>query len=480
MTQPATETKTSHLAGDRETHLVIAFFALYKTARMVDRDNRTYTDKRNDFFAKLEEEIDAEGQCAIKVFQDRYFVNEKMVRLSADQLKSAGTIVQEWQTLGIGGVTFASNITAEHLDKFIDTVTAERASTENREQISETLKALGLSSVSLLAAHEELMVDGDAVQQRQQMRKMARSSFFRAMSTVNDVMANVVDEKDLNVARTKRVVHSLIDMLLQDESSLIELASIKSYDDYTYAHSTNVCIYSLTIGVRIGMDRSRLSELGFAALFHDIGKVRLPHDLISKPGAYDENDWAQMQRHPLLGAKTILRNMEFNMHTARAARGAFEHHINSDFTGYPSLRHDRREPTLFSRIIAIADTFDALTSGRVYIKKAIPPDEVIRKMRYQMTAKFDPLLLKIFMDIVGIYPAGSLVLLSTRELALVLTQNDVDKTRPYVKIVGDRDGLFDEPQWADLSDPANAHRTIVRMVEPEKYGLNLQRFVLQD
>jgi len=476
-TQPAA---TGHLAGDRETKLVIAFFALIKTARLVDRDNRTYLDKRDDFFARLEREIDAEGQCVLKVFQNRYFVNEKLVRLSDDQLESAETVVQEWKTLGIGGVRFAASLVRDDLDQLITTLSDQKASEDNREAIAERLKSLGIEAVSLLAAHEETVGEVDTTERRQRYRQLARSSFFRAMDTVQNVMAAVSDEKDMNVARTKRVVHSLIDLLLQDESSLIELTAIKNYDDYTYAHSTNVCIYSLTIGVRIGMDRSRLSELGFSALFHDVGKVRLPHDLIAKPGAYDENDWVQMQRHPLLGAKTILRNMEFNMHTARAARGAFEHHINRDFTGYPVLRHDKREPTLMSKIIAIADTFDALTSGRVYIKKAIPADEVIRKMRYQMSAKFDPLLLKIFTDIVGIYPAGTLVLLSTEELALVLTQNDTDKTRPYVKIVGNREGLYDEPRWLDLADPANADRAIVRMVEPEKHGLNLQQFVLQD
>jgi HD-GYP domain-containing protein (c-di-GMP phosphodiesterase class II) len=300
------------------------------------------------------------------------------------------------------------------------------------------------------------------------------------MESVQEVIVNAGQNQEINVAKTKRVVHSLIDHITRDEQSMIELTSIRDYDDYTYAHSINVTIYALTVGVRMGMDRGRLSQLGFAALFHDVGKVKLPTDLIRKPDAYDENDWVQMQMHPNLGAKTVLRNLEFNQHTARAARAAFEHHINSDFTGYPRLHYRRREPNLFSQIISIVDSFDALVSGRIYIKKAIPPDQVLKKMRYQMNDKFQPFLLKLFNDIIGIYPAGTLVLLSTEEIALILTNNQQEPSRPYVKIVGNRQGLLEAAVWVDLNQVEHADRRIVRRIEPEHYGLRIKDFVLAD
>lgn len=260
----------------------------------------------------------------------------------------------------------------------------------------------------------------------------------------------------------------------------MELTAIKDFDDYTYAHSTNVCVYALTVGVRLGLDRPRLSQLGMTALFHDLGKIKLPADLIRKPDAFDENDWVQMQLHPMLGAKTILRNLKFDAHAARAARGAMEHHINSDFTGYPQLRLDKRPPNLFSKIITIVDTFDALTSGRVYIKKKIEADEVFKKMRFQMQVKFDPFLLKIFNDIIGVYPAGSLVLLSSNEIAMILTNNETDKARPLVKIIGDRDGLFAKPTWANLASEEHRHRRVIRIIDPERYGIDIKNFILED
>jgi HD-GYP domain-containing protein (c-di-GMP phosphodiesterase class II) len=420
-------------------------------------------------------------EVIIKAVHDRYFVNDLLVRLDEHTQVGAETVVKEWRRLGVGGVVFDHRISPDQVASFLQFMATEKPSVNNLEALSAQLAELKIPYVKLLSMREAgADVPTLSEEARRQFRQMARRTFVRAITTVQDIVLNTAHDKDINTSKTKRVVHSLIDHIAQDESSLLELAAIKDYDDYTYAHSTNVCVYSLTMGVRLGFDRPRLSQLGFAALFHDIGKVKLPADLIRKPDAFDENDWIQMQKHPQLGAKTILHNLKFDTHTARAARGAFEHHINQDFTGYPVLRHQRRRTGLFARIISIVDTFDALTSGRVYIKKQIPPDEVIRKMRYQMQSKFDPFLLKIFNDVIGIYPAGSLVLLTTEEIALVLTNNEKDLARPYVKIIGNRAGLLAEPLWVDLSAADNLERKIVRFVDPASHGLDIKDFVLTD
>jgi HD-GYP domain-containing protein (c-di-GMP phosphodiesterase class II) len=402
-----------------------------------------------------------------------------MVRFDDGGLSGAYAIVAEWNTIGLGGVDFHLGISSEELDKFIRFISAIKPSKTNIDDLAVKLKEQRLDGIKLLSA-KQISVDQPALPDEiiKQFRTSARSTFFKAMSVVEEVLVNTQHDRDINISKTKRVVHTLIDHITRDESSLIELSAIKDYDDYTYAHSTNVCVYALTLGVRLGFDRGRLSQLGFSALFHDVGKVKLPHDLIRKPDAYDEDDWIQMQRHPLLGAKTILRNMKLDVHVARAARGAFEHHINEDFTGYPLLRYKKRTTTLFSKIISIVDTFDALSSGRIYLKASLSPDRVLKKMYYQMSQKFDPFLLRIFNDIIGIFPAGSLVLLTSDEIALVLTNNETHKDRPYVKIVGNRDGLLENPLWVDLSQAEHAHRSIIRLIDPKRYGLDVKDFIL--
>ncbi len=481
MTEVAEQQAGRLLGGQIESKLLTTFFVLYKTARILEANNNAYTNQLNNFYSAFTELGKTSGTIILKTFSGRYFVNDKMVRFNDSGLSGAASVVSEWKKLGIGGVHFEPTVTKKQISSFMRFLSKTKPNEDNLESLSDALKQHGLDNVTLLAARDEGAGGASLDEETRKMfRKMARKTFFQAMDTVQEVVVNTMHDRDINISRTKRVVHSLIDQITRDESSMLELAAIRDFDDYTYAHSTNVSVYALTLGVRLGLDRARLSQLGFTALFHDIGKVRLPKDLISKPDAFDEDDWIQMQSHPTLGAKTILRNMKLDIHVARAARGAFEHHINSDFTGYPYLHYKKREPTLFSKIISIVDSFDALTSGRVYLKKSLTPDVVFKKLRYQMSIKFDPFLLKLFNDIIGIYPAGSLVLLTTDEIALVLTNNDIDKSCPYVKIVGNREGLLKTPLWVDLTQPEHSERKIVRQVEPERYGLDIKDFVLKD
>lgn len=469
------------LAGQADEKLVNLFFVLYKNARIVDKNNPVFKRQCANFLEQLEVLLEDSNEATVKTIAGRYFVNQKLVRFDDHGLSGAAAIVSEWKTLGLAGVKFFANLSLDEVEHFFTFMAGIKPKTQNLESLSETLKSHKQCGIQLLSAKElEPEVPFVTEEIRRQFRAAARTTFFKAVAIVEEVVVNTAQGKDVNISKMKRVVHSLIDHVMSDEQSLLELASIKSFDDYTYAHSTNVCVYALTLGVKLGLDRGRLSQLGFSALFHDIGKVKLPTDLIQKPDSYDENDWIQMQLHPLLGTKTILRSLKLDTHTARAARVAFEHHINADFTGYPMLRRQKRPLNIFSKIISIADTFDALTSGRVYLKSAIPPDEVLKKMHYQMKVKFDPFLLKIFSDIIGVYPAGTLVLLTTDEIALVLTNNEKDKARPYVKIVGNKEGLLETPQWVDLSLPEHAHRNIVRMIDPARYGLDIRDFVLTD
>jgi HD-GYP domain-containing protein (c-di-GMP phosphodiesterase class II) len=467
MTTLTEQTQARVLAGQVEQQLLNIFFVAYKTARIIDENNRTVIRQCQSFHQLLSQLSKDSGAVSIKTVSGRYFVNERIVRFDDTGLSGAASVVREWKQIGLGGVLFADGIAESELSGFFAFVSKIRPGSDNIEELSARLKSAQLSQVRLLSAREVNSQHRNTAEEiRRDFRTAARATFFRAMNVVQETVMGVAQNKQIDISKTKRVVHTLIDHIVRDESSLIELAAIRDFDDYTYAHSVNVCVYSLTTGVRLGFDRPRLAQLGFTAVFHDVGKVKLPTDLIRKPDRYDDNDWLQIQRHPLLGAKTILRGLKLDVHTARAARGAYEHHINPD--------------NLFSKIISIVDNYDALTSGRVYIKKVIPPDEVLRKMHYQMNDKFDAFLLKIFTDIVGIYPAGSLVLLNTDEVALVLTNNDADRARPYVKVIGNQQGLLAEQEWVDLSLPEQSERSILRLIDPERYGLNARELILRD
>jgi len=469
------------ISENTKERFITLFFVLYKTARIVDLNNDTFKNQLDSFFEFFGIIAEEAIEISLKTIKGHLFINSELVKFNTSGLSGAEEILSEWQAFGIGGIIFNSEIQKSELGLFFRFIADIKPDDHNLESLTAQLKKQGLKKISLLSIKE---TDSDEPQLAEDIRKefraQARVSFYRSMSMVEDIIVGSIANKEINSAKTKRVVHNLIDQLMLDESSLIELTAIRDYDDYTFAHSLNVAIYALTVGIKLKLDRARLSQLGFSALFHDAGKIKLPADLIRKPDAFDENDWIQMQRHPILGVKTILRSMKLNVHTARAALVAFEHHINNDLTGYPMLHTEKAATNLFSRIVSIVDSFDALVSGRIYIKKSIPTDEVLKKMRYQMSSKFDVFLLKLFNNIVGIYPAGSLVLLNTEEIALVLANNADNHSQPYIKIIGDHTGLLDSSIWVDLSQPEHSNRTITRQIDPQRYGLELRDFVLDD
>jgi len=467
------------LAGADEIALINSFFILFKTAQYVDADNDTYQTASTRFYVNFRRLVDMHGRLSIKVIEGRIFIRDRMVKFDSEGMVRARALMDIWQKLGIGGIILDDSLNSKQLDKFVYLVINSEKDRRRHEDVVELLEKMQIHGITLLSIEEQKDPDELDDDQRTLMRRAARVTFFRAISVVEDIMVQTNHRQEVDINRARKVVHSLIDHIAKDESSLIELTNIRDFDEYTYAHSANVSVYSLTIGMKLGLPRESLSDLGFAALFHDIGKVRLPEDLINKPDVFDENDWIQMQKHPLLGAKTIMRNMKLNAKTARAARVAFEHHINIDYTGYPRLRN--QQPTnLFSKIVAIADTFDAISSGRVYMKKAIAPDQVLKKMMYQMTSKFDAFLLKLFVNIVGIYPPGTLVLLSTDEMAVVSANNPGNLARPKVRIVGNKSGPLLEFIDCDLLHPDNSGIEIVRLIDHEKFNIDIKSIILSD
>ncbi len=473
------ETRLS-LAGYEEHCFINQFFALFRIARVYEPNNDAYLGQSSRFYDQFRRLVDRSSEISIKLIDGRVMINGHLIKFDNDGLVGATYVIDSWRILGIGGVVMTSSLDNRQIDKFIYLVAKLNVHEEGREAVAQRLAELGITGISLLAVEEnkdnkpEIPDD-----ERKRMRQSARITFFRSISTVQEVMSQAKESREMDISKARRVVHSLIDLLAFDESYLLQLTALRDFDEYTFAHSTNICIYALTMGIRLGLDRQRLSHLGFAALFHDLGKIKLPGDLIRKPDTFDENDWIQMQRHPELGVKTIFRNMELNSFTARAAVTAYQHHINEDFTGYPMLRK-KHSTNLFSKIVSIADTFDALSSGRVYMKKLIPHDEILRKMMYQMSGKFDPFLLKMFVNIIGMYPPGSLVLLSTNELALVAHNNQHNISRPKVRLIGDSTGPFSQFTDIDLSEPLQEYRKIERMVDPKRYNIDAKAIILID
>ena len=301
------------------------------------------------------------------------------------------------------------------------------------------MAAAGLAGIEVERPREHAA--GPAAGVNEDAKERAKGIYAQTMEVISDVMDHVKLGKALRLKRAKRVVQSMIDQLLAAETNLLGLTNLRCHDEYTYNHSVNVGILSIAIGQRVGIGKNRLVDLGMAAVFHDIGKSCIPLAVLNKPGPFDEQEWAVMRRHPVLGVKELLKLKGVDALTARIMQGSFEHHLNLDGSGYPRVEYPRGV-SLSGRIVAIADCYDALTSARVYRRIAETPDATLRYILQKSGTIYDPILAKLFVNALGVYPVGTLCQLSSGELGVVMRSNPDPEQweRPQVKVIATPDG----------------------------------------
>ena len=231
--------------------------------------------------------------------------------------------------------------------------------------------------------------------------------------------------------RANSALTDLASQLDQATEVTLILASLRAHDSYTYDHSINVGLLSIALAKAIGWEGRDLQEFGVAALIHDVGKLYTPLEVLNKPGRFTPQEWVIMRRHPGDGAD-ILR--EAGVGNELAPRIAIEHHTNPDGTGYPPLPY--KDLHTGSKIVKIADCYDAFTTIRPYRSQA-RPFEVLKMLRKQGGTQFDAELVEAFSEMRGVYPIGSVVQLKSGNIGLVVQTNLDLKDRPVVRVLQD-------------------------------------------
>jgi HD-GYP domain-containing protein (c-di-GMP phosphodiesterase class II) len=307
--------------------------------------------------------------------------------------------------------------------------------------------------------------------------------YFEAIGIVSQVMKEVAEGGALNMRKAKRLMQQMVSSLIHDEFILLGLATIKNCGEYLYNHSVNVAIYSMALGLQLELSKTSLVQLGIAALFHDIGMIRIPQSILHKSDELTGEEWGIMQKHPIYSVETIVQGNGWSETTARIIETAFEHHIKVDRTGYPQLT-SQRELTLLGKIIAIGDFYDNIVRSHSYQLFPIFSDRAIGLLLDRSGKDFDPTLVKLFVRLVGFYPIGTLVMLENGEMGIVATPNkDVEMTdRPKVLRIHFQDGEYKGTGVLDLAEKEEKtgkyRNTIDRCVDPNEYQLNVAELLL--
>ena len=286
--------------------------------------------------------------------------------------------------------------------------------------------------------------------------------------------AKAGDKPDPGAA--KKIIDGLAKLVTQDRTSLMALTALKKYDNYTFTHMVNVSALAMAQARALNIEGNLLREFGFAALMHDIGKVNTPLEVLNKPDKLNRDEFDIMKRHVVDGAHILRRTPEM---PALAPIVAFEHHLKQDLTGYPE-KIGSRKLNLCTMIVSIADVFDALRSTRPY-RKGLATDRIRNIMGEQGNPAFNQVLLKRFVNLMGLFPVGNLVRLSTEELAVVTAEHPTDPFRPQVKIITDGKGnVLENPMLTNTweMDSRGEHaRAVVEAVDPEEAGIDPLKFL---
>ena len=273
----------------------------------------------------------------------------------------------------------------------------------------------------------------------------ARNLHREANEIVRNLLVDVRLGRQIEIEKVEPLVARIVDSIFASADALLPLARLKQHDNYTFQHSVSVCALMTAFARTLGLPRETIREIAIGALLHDVGKARIPDEILNKPGKLTDAEFEQMKSH-VVQSKLIL--MATPGISPIALEVAAQHHERFDGSGYPN-RLAGDAISLYGRMAAIVDVYDAITSERVY-HKGMPPTEALRKLLEWSSNHFEPRLAQAFIRSVGIYPTGALVRLESKRLAVVQAQHADKPTLPRVKVIFHTAGHYLQPEDLDL------------------------------
>ncbi|MFP4475509.1 MAG: HD-GYP domain-containing protein [Desulfatibacillaceae bacterium] len=467
--------------------LVRNLYRLAQTVRMYQDNNQVLAGLAEEFGGLVGKWCRRQGDFTLKLARGRFFLDGEKIPVSRQDIRVHRDLLHYFRKRNLDGFHFDvpdKPLSVGVVCDFARLLNQAENESDPVEWIRDRLEESRFGWVEVVRAprSEEDEDDDEIVDEEARRRERARKTYSFALASIREISEKLVHSKRVGVSRLKRMAQQMVDLLMEDESLFMGMSTIRDYDDYTFSHSVNVAILALGLGKYVGLGKPDLESLAICGLLHDLGKVNIPQEIINKPGRLNEEEFRQIRRHPLFSVGQIAKLNVSRDLKSRIMLAPFEHHLKYDLTGYPKT--SRKQPiSLFGRIITIADFFDAVTSPRKYRSTTFSPDQALMMLLRESGTCFDPLLVKAFVNMLGVYPVGTLLLLDSGEMALVVDRDTTGDRNPLRVLILETEkvGVISERGIVTLvkAEPGQEpQRRIVGSANPHSHGVQPSAYIL--
>jgi HD-GYP domain-containing protein (c-di-GMP phosphodiesterase class II) len=448
------------------------------------KDNNQIVRTSVSSFQNMLNELTVSGDISLFLHRSRFHLGGEKLRYRRDTAVVAYKMIEFFSKRGIGGVNFlksSRDVLPENFMTFTRLFNDAIRYDNPLQWLEQKLQEKNFLWVQIFPRQDDdATFDGESLEDKRYEK--ARKHYFLAIEAVKEV-ANKVSLGMVGIRKSIRLAQNIVDLIQEDKALMIGLTTLKEYDDYIYTHSVNVALLATCLGRHIELSDASLEHLTICGLFHDLGKVDIPKEILLKHWALTDKEWDLLKAHPVMGVRKILMLNANPSLRSRIILGPFEHHLNIDMTGYPRTMFTGHL-SLMGKIIHIADVYEAMTNERVYRPKSFTPDEVLRKMWEEAGKMFDTILLKRFIHMMGIYPIGSVVEMSNGTIGLVMDYpEENERSLPLVLLLeDDGKGNLQRGEMVYLADQyikeGSSRLNIVRVIPSANISINPSDFFL--
>jgi HD-GYP domain-containing protein (c-di-GMP phosphodiesterase class II) len=463
--------------------LLKVLYHMINTVRMY-QDNNQLVVTSVSAFQNILNELTVNGDINLLLYRGRFHLGGEKLPYRRNAAFIAYNMAEFFSKRGIGSLNFlksSRNVTPETIMTFSRLFNDTIRHDNPYQWLEQKMREQNFSWIQISPLQDEDK-QGEGENPEDERYEQIRKKYFSAIEAVKEV-ATKVSLGMVGIRKSRRVAQSLVDMIKEDASLMIGLTTLKDYDNYLYAHSVNVALLATCLGRHIELSDIALEHLTICGLFHDLGKVDVPKEILLKHGTLTTEEWDLLKAHPVIGVRKILMLNATPSLRSRIILGPFEHHLNLDMTGYPKTLF-MGHLSLIGKILHIADVYEAMTAETVYRPKSYTPDEALRQMWNEAGKSFDRILMKRFIHMMGIYPIGSIVELSDGNKALVMDYPDEnERSLPQVlRLMDDGQGNWQRSEMIYLADQTMKEGpspiSIVRAIKPAQLHINPAEFFL--